>query len=499
VLAGNQKTFINQPLTLTGNGSIAGKPYPPGREWPYIYFMELRPYQIDAVNNLRKALMSKLRVVLQSATGSGKSVIFTDVAKKVVDKGRKVLILTHRQEIFDTTVKHFTRAGIKVEPINPGNKAINIYAQVFVAMVETFHRRNLLLQIDLIIIDEAHFGNFTKILDSYPSIRTIGVTATPIGPQFYKYYQDIVQTISIKELINQGYLVPCRAYQMQDDISDLKKAGSDYSDDSLYAHYNKKEKYIGVVDEYKNRAIGKPTLVFNVNIKHCQQMHDEFVQAGIVSAMVTSLTPDEERKQILRDFQDRKIAVINSVGILTTGVDMPCTEVIIVNRATTSLSIWLQMQGRASRPYPGKKEFIVLDFGRNHDEHGLWVEDREWSLKPPKKKKRGVPVIKSCKQCTAILNASVKICPYCDAKQPNVEYKLIKGKFVEMEVKEKKYDKAKAWTYNAEQLYEAYCEQTIKFHHAVRIAVKTNQIYTFAQIGGYTKGWAWTQSNIYKH
>lgn len=442
--------------------------------------------------------MSKQRVILQSATGSGKSVIFTDVAKKVVEKGRKVLILTHRQEIFDTTVKHLTNSGIKVEPINPGNKVVNVYAQVFVAMVETFHRRNLLLQIDLIIIDEAHFGNFTKILENYPTTRTIGVTATPIGKQFYKYYQEIVHTISIKQLISYGFLVPCRAYQMQDDISDLKKAGSDYSDESLYTHYNKKEKYIGVVDEYKKMAIGRPTLVFNVNIKHCQQMHDEFIQAGITSAVVTSLTPDEERKQILKDFQDKKIAVINSVGILTTGVDMPCTEVVIVNRATTSLALWLQMQGRASRPYPGKNEFIVLDFGRNHDEHGLWVEDREWSLKEPKKRKKGVPVVKSCKACTAIINASVKICPYCNENQPKTEYKLVKGKLIEMEVKEKKYDKSKAWTYNAEQLYEAYCEQTIGFRNAVYIAVKTNQIYTFAQIGGYSKGWAWKQTNIYK-
>lgn len=464
-----------------------------------LYFnMELRPYQEKAVAKLREALRHHQRVVLQSATGSGKSVIFTDVTEKVVQKGNRVLILTHRQEIFTSTVRHLSNVGIQVEQINPGNKHVNVAAQVFVAMVETLYRRNLPLPIDLMIIDEAHYNNFTKIMDQCPSTKTIGVTATPIGKHFHKYYTDIVQTISINELVNLKYLVPCRAYQMQDDLSDLQVKGGDYSDESLYSHYNRKEKYVGVVDEYLKRAVGKPTLVFNVNIKHCQQMHDEFVQAGVVSAIVTSETPDEERKQILQDFQDGKIAVINSVGILTTGVDMPCTEVVIVNRATKSLALWLQMQGRASRPYEGKKEFIVLDFGRNHDEHGMWSEDRIWSIKPPKAKKRGVPVVKDCKDCGAIIAASAKVCQYCGEDQPVKAYKIVKGQLVEVVPVVKKYAQCNAWSLNGEQLYEACQEKSIGFHLAVRIALKTNQIYTFASAGGYTKAWAWKQINIRK-
>ena len=391
-----------------------------------------------------------------------------------------------------------TSVGIKVEEIKAGNKDVDLFAQVYMAMVETFNRRNYLIEFDLIIIDEAHYANFTKIMDIYPNTLTIGVTATPIGKHFHKYYQAIVHTISIKDLVRDGYLMPCKAYQMQDDLSDLTMSGSDYSDDSLFTHYNRKEKYVGVVDEYLKRAVGKPTLVFNVNIKHCQQMHDEFIQAGVLSAIVTSLTPDEERRQILQDFQDGKIAVINSVGILTTGVDMPCTEVVIVNRATKSLALWLQMQGRASRPYPGKKEFIVLDFGRNHDEHGMWSEDRIWSIKPPKAKKRGVPVVKDCKDCGAIIAASAKVCQYCGEDQPVKAYKIVKGQLVEVVPVVKKYANCNAWSLNGEQLYNAYCERSISFRLAVRIAVKTNQIYNFAESGGYTKGWAWTQINIYK-
>jgi len=459
--------------------------------------MELRPYQTEAVKNLINALWTKQRVVLQSATGSGKSVIFTDLAQKAIAKGSRVLILTHRAEIFQSTIKHFRNAGIKVEPINPENKNIDIFAQVYVAMVETFHRRNLLLSINLIIIDEAHYNNFTKVMDDYPYVKTIGVTATPIGKHFFEYYQGIVQTISIKELINQGYLTPCKAYQMQDDISDLKKSGNDYSESSLYKHYNKRDKYIGVIQEYKKYAIGKPTIVFNVNIKHCNQMHKEFIQAGIRSAVVTSETSDEDRRKILFDFETKNIDVINSVGILTTGVDLPCTEVVIINRATTSLALWLQMQGRASRTYPGKKEFIVLDFGRNHDEHGLWVEDREWKLKEPRKKKDGVPPVKECPQCAAILSASKKVCDYCGHELPLNKAEIKQGIMVEMQNKKDQYIGVDFFQLNGKQLYQAWQDKAISFKYAIRIAIKTNQIYTFAEVGGYSKGWVFNMKNIY--
>jgi superfamily II DNA or RNA helicase len=201
----------------------------------------------------------------------------------------------------------------------------------------------------------------------------------------------------------------------------------------------------------------------------------------------------------LHDYTNGDIDVINSVGILTTGVDLPCTEVVIVNRATTSLALWLQMQGRASRTYPGKKEFIVIDFGRNHDEHGLWSEDRDWSIKAPKKKKVGVPPVKDCKGCGAMLLASCRKCEYCGIEMELKEYKLVKGNLVEVVPVVKKYDGVNAWSLNGEQLYDAYTEKSVPFRLAVRIAVKTNQIYTFAQVGGYSKGWAWKQTQIYNN
>jgi len=112
---------------------------------------------------------------------------------------------------------------------------------------------------------------------------------------------------------------------------------------------------------------------------------------------------------------------------LTTGYDEPTIEVVVMNRKTKSLPLWLQCCGRGSRmsPATGKKDFIVLDFGMNHDEHGLWSEPRTWKLEAPKKKKLGESPVKNCPECEAMLRASAKECEYCDyvfpEKEPEIE------------------------------------------------------------------------------
>ena len=72
-----------------------------------------------------------------------------------------------------------------------------------------------------------------EIRHKFPNAKIIGATATPEGKHFYKYYQNIVQNIDIPELIELGYLSPCKAYQMQDDFSDLQTKAGEFTDQSL--------------------------------------------------------------------------------------------------------------------------------------------------------------------------------------------------------------------------------------------------------------------------
>lgn len=394
--------------------------------------MQIRPYQNKAIIDLKNGFKQNKRQVLCAPTGSGKTVMFTEIVRSASQKGTQCLILTDRTELFKQTCKTMS---MQVQELNANThiRSFNPHALVTVAMVETLKRRTLFgYTPKLIIIDEAHKAAFNKVIEMYSDAYVIGATATPVGKHFYKYYQDIVQTIDIPDLIEEGFLSQCRAYQMQDDFSDLETKAGEYTDKSLFNHFNNRKLYSGVVDEYVSRTMGKKCIVFNVNIEHSENMTDEFRNQGIMSECITSKTPTLERERILKAFSDGLFPVLNNCGILTTGYDEPSIEVVIMNRKTKSLPLWLQCCGRGSRIYPNKEYFTILDFGMNHDEHGMWQEPRNWQLKPPKKKKEQAAPVKRCDHCSAINYASARVCAICGEPFKVNETVISEGVMVEV-------------------------------------------------------------------
>jgi len=380
--------------------------------------MKLRPYQNESIELLRQGFANEQqRQILCLTTGSGKTVVFSEMVRLASKRGTVSLILTDRIELFKQTFKALARHGIELQEVNAKMKSnqFNPNAKTTVAMVETIKRRELgEYSPDLIIIDEAHKGNFTKVLEKYPNAKVIGATATPVGKHLPKYYTNIVHPVDTPQLIAEGYLSPCRAFQMQDDFSDLDTQRGEYTEKSQFSHFNERKLYAGVVEKWREKAEGKKTIVFNVNIEHAENMCTEFNEAGILSEVITSKTPKEERDRILRAFSNGLIPVLNNCGILTTGYDEPSIECVVMNRKTKSLPLWLQCCGRGSRIYPNKSEFIVLDFGMNHDEHGLWEEPRKWKLEIKKKKaKQGEAAVKTCPKCEAMVYASARECSFC--------------------------------------------------------------------------------------
>jgi superfamily II DNA or RNA helicase len=61
---------------------------------------KLYPYQEEAVNNIFTRLQDlppNANILFQLPTGGGKTIIFTEIARRYIEKSnRKVLILTHR-------------------------------------------------------------------------------------------------------------------------------------------------------------------------------------------------------------------------------------------------------------------------------------------------------------------------------------------------------------------------------------------------------------------
>src|SRR3954471_17585472 len=108
---------------------------------------QLYPFQAEAVQNIFTRLTElppNANLLFQLPTGGGKTIIFSEIAKRYIEKyKRKVLILTHRIELSKQTSDVLGEIGIKNKVINSEVKNLPSQSdyQCFTALVETLNNR----------------------------------------------------------------------------------------------------------------------------------------------------------------------------------------------------------------------------------------------------------------------------------------------------------------------------------------------------------------------
>lgn len=392
--------------------------------------MELRDYQENGVTQVAKKLATNKRIVYQLATGGGKTITFSAITKRYIEKsGKAVLILVHRKELMVQTIRTLYNAyGISAQMIKAGMKTVPA-AAVYVGMVESVNRRiDRLNNIGLVIIDEAHNLSFAKMFQHFEELLIIGFTATPLTSSKLKplklFYQDIVCGIDIPDLITRGSLCQNITYAPKDtvDASVLKVKACEYDEGLMAMEFSKAKHIQNTVDAYQKFTPGTKALIFNVNIEHSNLVTEAFKSRGLNCRSVSSVSTD--RDEVIKWYLSTPDAILCNVAILTTGFDAPDTETIIMNRATLSMPLWLQCCGRGSRPTDAKSSFTIIDLGQNAITHGDWGDSRDWEnifFNPPKAGKPGVAPVKNCPECCAILPARSLTCKYCGNEFPAPE------------------------------------------------------------------------------
>ena len=447
----------------------------------------LRPYQVDSVGQVQRAFASgSKRVILCLPTGAGKTVIFSDIAARAAAKGKRVAILTHRRELLSQAGRLNSCDVLMVETLNNAIK------------------RGLDLgQYDLLVIDEAHIGNFRKVLKSFDGF-VIGATATPVSnPPLKDSYNAIVCPVGIEQLIADKWLATPHTYAMHPvDTSKLETARGEYTEASLDDAFNKPKVYEGVVSEFVKKWADKKAIVFCVNISATINTAIEFrkqLGPGRVWGVHSKQSP-QERERIIADFSASKNGILVNCGIATTGFDCPDIEVVVINRATKSVALWLQMVGRASRRTATKSDFTILDFGENVTRLGFWQEPRDWAnlFEHPKKKGEGVAPVKDCPACGFVAYASARICANCGAEfapNPKTEAEVL-AELKEMQYKalgklegRKIYDIAQ----NSADLFELQRVKKYKQAFIERVLYFANytELQRFWRSKGYTDGYRW--------
>ena len=358
--------------------------------------MKLREYQTRAVEMTRNEIRKgNKRVMIVMPTGAGKTHILGDIASKAVEKGNKILAMMHRRQLVTQMVDRFSDTDIDCGIIMAGMDS-ELSKTVQVSTVQTYHRRLLLdemmsnrffIDAAVVMIDEAHHAlskTYQNILKHYPEKIIIGVTATPVlssGIGMGEFFHAIVSPISVDALMKGGFLVPAVYYgPSTPDLSKVKTLAGDYHQGQLN-DVMKQPKLIGdVVDNWLKLADNRKTMVFAVKVSHSKAIVEEFNRRGIQAEHLDAHHQDEERNDVLDRFRNGETRVLSNVALYTEGTDIPEIESIVLARPTKSLGFHLQMIGRGARPYPGKKDFMVLDHGGNIERLGFYEDEIEWSL-----------------------------------------------------------------------------------------------------------------------
>ena len=383
--------------------------------------MTLRPYQTDIISNTVSKIRSGEKSILVVApTGSGKTVIFAHIATGAVAKNKRVLILTHRREILQQTVSKIAGFGIQAGQIVAGKPTSSELIQV--AMVGTLiNRLESMPDQDLIIIDECQHSvsnTWKKVIQHFSCLR-MGFTATPerlSGEGLIEIFDTMIEGPHTAELVSKGFLSNPRMFSGPDTEAKFKITRGDYDKDEQVKKYRSKVVIGSVIDHYIQKLNGLPTVCFCVSIDHCHMMEAEFRLAGFKARTITGKMSRADRDSVINGLSDGSVQVLCSCDVISEGVDVPVLAGCILLRRTKSLALYLQQVGRALRPYPGKKEAIILDHAGCYHEHGHPLDIREWSLEAKKRSKRGSlprPIVSVCPKCSGVWPGEPKECPDC--------------------------------------------------------------------------------------
>lgn len=434
-------------------------------------------YQKYSLNEIFLKFKTVNRLCLQLSTGGGKTVIFTTLSKYYIENfNYRVLILCHRVELIEQSIATFNKIGVSCEKVTAKTKALTHQAQCYVAMVETSNNRlksnpDFFKDIDLVIVDECHVLVFDKLFSYFPKSKILGCTATPIVMKkitFYKckfcknvydiptvccdheadewkrpftmseIYEDIVIGPNIDELIKLGKLVKEISFiEKYVNLKNLKTdSEGEFTADSLDGEYAKDDALFNVLLNYQNICKGKKTIIFNSSTNVNLLLYDKFKAEGLnVRFFDSKNVMEHSRAEIIDWFKNERDAILLNVGVFTTGFDVSDVEAIILNRATASLGLFIQMVGRGARitELIYKDSFILVDGGGNVDRHLEWSDpNRDWrrlffhGATKPKIKKDDCFDVETCFNCGTIYPKSEDCCPACGYRFiPSVKVKIL--------------------------------------------------------------------------
>lgn len=402
----------DQSLTETESEQILAPAYHLSGKSP-------RYYQEIAINRTIQAIaQSRQRVLLTMATGTGKTVVAFQICWKLWNsrwnrtgehRRPRILYLADRNILVDDPMaKTFAPFGDARWKITGGRavQSREMYFSIYQSIASDANRPGLYREyapdfFDLIIVDECHRGsarddsNWREILEYFEPAFQVGMTATPRrqdNVDTYNYFGEPIYTYSLRQGIADGFLAPYRVHRIvttwdavgwRPSQGDLDRFGRQIPDGEY--HTAEFERIVSLrarteavsrhLTEYMRRTDRfAKTIIFCVDQEHADEMRRALnnLNADLVRDYpdyVCRVTSDEGDigRGHLSNFQDlerRTPVILTTSQLLTTGVDAPTVQNIVLVRIINSMTEFKQIVGRGTRVRDdyGKLFFSILDY-----------------------------------------------------------------------------------------------------------------------------------------
>ena len=407
--------------------------------------LQLRDYQQEALEAIWAELYRSNSALCAMATGSGKSEIFIALIKMTLDlkSDAKIVVLLNKVSLLDQTVRRIVNViGEERVGVFCGSRfKYETKKPVIIASIQSVFNAYI-GNVNLLILDEAHnidheSGRYldfiSKLRFQNDKLKIVGFTATPFRSTGHIYgsnkmFKRVSYERGLKKMIDEGYLVEPKLKKVlhQFDTTNLKVVAGEFSPKDVEALTSDEKVVSDQVKDALSRMQDRACVVWACSsIDHAERVHKILTLHYEEKAVVLhSKLRDVDRLYAQNMFEKHSARHMVFVSIVSEGYDFPPIDCVVLMRPIKSPVLYAQTVGRALRPYAGKKDALILDYGSVVETCG----PLDNPFVPTKgQRTKALPddfKMRFCKTCLSYMSVKLKYCTDCGAEFVNANARV---------------------------------------------------------------------------